>query len=173
MSRLQSNLLDFLEIGELSFELGSRERRALLIVSALPALYAVLKLIELGFLVDGAPYYGFNPPGDMWLRLYGLATFAQTSVAYLGLAVMVIFGIGGMTRPEASWCLMASLSLVVIGLLATSYSTLLYVASVPDDLLRYADWYGRFASSLTVAPLILAVGYAFLAFRGLAPRDGE
>jgi hypothetical protein len=163
-------LVNYLGIGELSFGLEPSQRRALLIISALPALLLVATLTQLGYEIDPSP---FDPFSYNESRVYRVAFLVQAPAAYVGLAVMMIAGIGRIGRSEGSYCFVGAIVFAGLALLSGVYGSMVYALI---DLRHYEsirDWHPDIALKFAGFAGLVAAGYAFLAFRGLAPRDGE
>ncbi len=160
-------LVNYLGIGELSFSLEPPQRRALLIISALPALLLIATLTQLGYEIDVSP---LGPLSFSESRLYRLAVLVQTPAAYVGLAVMMIAGIGRISRPEGSFCFIAAIVLAGLALLSGVYGSMVYTLIVGQDFEVVRDWHADIALQFANPAGLVAAGYAFLAFRGLAPR---
>ncbi len=160
-------LVNYLGIGELTFGLEPRQRRTLLIISALPGILVIATLIQLGYEIDVDPF-SYNES-----RFYRLAVVVQTPAAYVGLAVMMIAGIGRISRSEGSYCFVGAIVFAGLALLAGVYGSMVYTLIDASSFEAVRDWHPQIALKFASYAGLVAAGYAFLAFRGLAPRDGE
>lgn len=163
-----TGLAHYLGIGELTFGLEPRQRRTLLIISVLPLLFLIATLTRLGYEIDVSPYDPFSES-----RLYRLSTVVQTPAAYVGLAVMMIAGIGRISRSEGSFCFVGAIVLAGLAILFGVYGSMVYALIDITDFEAIRDWHPDIALGFANPAGLVAAGYAFLAFRGLAPRDGE
>jgi cytochrome bd-type quinol oxidase subunit 2 len=157
---------DYLGVGELWFEMDQPEKRRFRAACVLPFLAAAALLAT--FLIDV-----FREPDyetyDFWDRLYSFASTVQVPFTYVGVAGLVVLGIGRVTRGQASWALAVALLLILSGITAGMYASLLpFVLSATADA---TDYHIGTAITLSWQSGILAMGFAFLAFRGL--RDSE
>ena len=158
-------LVNYLGIGELSFGLEPRQRRALQIISVLPAILVIATLIQLGYEINVDPFSNNES------RLYRVAFLVQTPAAYVGLAVMMIVGIGRISRSEGSWCFVGAIVFAGMAILSGIYASMVF--ALVDQYTPARDWYGHIALSFASLAGLIAAGYGFLAFRGLAPRAFE
>ena len=165
-----SALVDYLGIGELSFDLEPPERRALLIISALPALLLIATLTQLVYEIDVSP---FNPFSYNESRVYRVAFLVQAPAAYVGLAVMMIAGIGRISRSEGSFCFVGAIVFAGLALLSAVYGSMVYALIEGDDFGAVRDWHADIALRFANPAGLVAAGYGFLAFRGLARRAAE
>ncbi len=167
MQNPATGLAEYLGIGELTFGLEPRQRRALLIISVLPALFLIATLTQLGSEID------FDPFSNNESRVFRLAFLGQAPAAYVGLAVMMIAGIGRISRSAGSFCLVAAMLFAGLALLFAVYGLMVYTLIVGDDFGAVRDWHADIALRFAHPAGLVAAGYAFLAFRGLAPRAAE
>lgn len=163
-------LVDYLGIGELSFDVEPPERRALLIISVLPAIVVIATLTVLGYDIDRSP---FDPSSYDRSFLFRLSGVVPPPAAYAGLAVMMIAGIGRISRSVGSFCFVGALVFAGLSILFGIYASTVYALVDARDFEAIEDWHARLALNFAGLAGIVAAGYAFLAFRGLAPRDGE
>ena len=171
-----SALVDYLGIGELSFDLELPERRALLIISVLPVILLIATLTQLGYEIDRSLFDDRLFPASLSYAdspVYRLAVVVETPAAYVGLAVMMILGIGGITRSEGSWCFLGAIVFAGVALLSGVYGSMVYVLIEPQDYESLQDLHPDIALGFASLAGLVAAGYAFLAFRGLVPGDGE
>lgn len=162
-------LVDYLGIGEPKFDLRRPERRELLVISVLPAILLIATLIQLGYEIEGSPL-------DVSFRdssLYRLSGVVQAPAAYVGLAVMMIAGIGRITRSQASWCLVGAMVFAGLALLSGIYASMFYALIDPRDFQAFQDYQPDIALRFAGFAGLVAAGYGFLAFRGLAPPATE
>lgn len=162
-----TGLAEYLGIGELTFGLEPSQRRTLLIISALPALFLIATLTQLGYEID------FDPFSNNESRVFRLAFLGQAPAAYVGLAVMMIAGIGRISRSAGSFCLVAAMLFAGLALLFAVYGLMVYTLIEGDDFGAVRDWHADIALRFAQPAGLVAAGYAFLAFRGLAPRAAE
>ena len=169
-------LINYLGIGELTFGLKPRQRRALLIISVLPALLVIGTLTQLAYEIDpsrvGDALFD-NSFSYTQSRVYRLSAVVQTPAAYVGLAVMMIAGIGRISRSEGSFCFVGATVFAGLAILSGIYVVMVYVLVDASLYQNVRDWYAHIALNFASLAGLVAAGYAFLAFRGLALRDGE
>ncbi|MCH8815642.1 MAG: hypothetical protein IH957_11250 [Chloroflexi bacterium] len=167
-----TDLAHYLGIGELTFGLEPRQRRALLIISVLPALLLLATLTQLGYEIEGSPFE-FDSFSNNGLRVYRLSGVIQAPSAAAGLAVMMIAGIGRISRSEGSLCFVGTIVFAGLAILSGIYGLMIYVLIDTSEFQNVRDWYAPIALNFASLAGLVAAGYAFLAFRGLAPRAAE
>lgn len=155
---------EYLGIGELSFDLDDHQGRALRMISVLPglALLALLATFLLDIAHDPTPVasYGF------WDRLQTVAAFLQTPLVYIGLAALIVFGIGRVSYELGSYAFAVAAALIAGAFLTAVYASMLYLfLPIRTDP---GDYYLFTATRATFVLGVLAVGYSFLAYRGLS-----
>jgi len=164
-------------VRDLDFRLSRTDRRRLLYASGLPLLVLVgdATLLYLQAFQD-RPFpgvssstvlgSGFDRP-EFWDRLYLFTTGVQTSLLLAAVALLFIYSVSSVPRPQASWAFLVALTFVPLtvffGLLGTVPSLL------SDDAFR--DWYIQVWQGAAFHFGFLAIGYAFLAFRDLSVRQ--
>jgi len=121
-------LVNYLRIGELSF----------LIISALPAILVIAALTQLGYEIDVSPFAPFSYNES---RVYRVAFLVQTPAAYVGLAVMMIAGIGRISRSEGSWCFVGAIVFAGLAILAGVYGSMVYTLIDASSFESIRDWH--------------------------------
>jgi hypothetical protein len=165
MQNPATGLANYLGVGELSFDLEPSQRRWLMVVSVLPAVLIIGLFTQVGYEIDGTPETGSG------LRLYRLATVVQAPAAFVGLGVMVFAGIGRVSRPQASFCLLGAMTFAALAFVAFIFGSST-ITLVDDGRALMTDWHAFAALQFANAGGLVAAGYGFLAFRGLAPDGG-
>ena len=160
-------LVNYLGIGDLSFGLEPRQRRALLIISALPAILVIAALTQLAYEID-VDSFSYNES-----RVHRLSFLVQSPAAYVGLAVMMIAGIGSISRSEGSYCFVGAIVFAGLALVFGVYGSVVWTLVDVREFETVRDLHPDIALKFASFAGLVAAGYAFLAFRGLAPRDGE
>ncbi len=161
------SLVNYLGIGDLSFGLEPSQRRTLLIVSALPVLFLIATLTQLGYEINGSPFSYAES------RVHRLSFLVQSPAAYVGLAVMMIAGIGRIARSEGSWCFLGAISFAGLALVFGVYGSVAWTLVDVREVGTIRDLHPDIALRFATLAGLIAAGYAFLAFRGLAPRAAE
>ena len=170
MQNPATGLAEYLGIGELTFDLEPSQQRTLLIIFALPALLLVAALTQLGYEIEGSPS---DPFSYFDSRVYRLSTVVQTPAAYVGLAVMMIAGIGRISRSEGSFCFVGAIVFAGLAILSGIYGAMVYALIDIRSFATVQDWHPDTVLRFATLAGLIAAGLAFLAFRGLARRDGE
>ncbi len=165
-----SALVDYLGIGELTFGLEPPQRRTLLVISVLPSIFVIATLTQLVFEIEGTPS---DPFSYFDSRVYRLSTVVQAPAAYVGLAVMMIAGIGRISRSEGSFCFVGAIVFAGLAVLTVGYGAMFYALVDIRNFETVRDWHADTALRFANSAGLVAAGYAFLAFRGLAPRAAE
>ena len=167
MQNPATGLAHYLGIGELTFGLEPSQRRTLLVVSALPALFLIATLTQLGYEINGSPFSYEES------RVHRLSFLVQSPASYVGLAVMMIAGIGRIARAEGSWCFLGAISFAGLALVFGVYGSVVWTLVDVREVGTIRDLHPDIALRFATLAGLIAAGWAFLAFRGLAPRDGE
>lgn len=164
-----AGIQDYLGIGELWFELDEREMRMLRIACVLPLL-ALLTLLGT-FLLELFHDSNFQSL-DFWDRLGRWFTVTEVPLIYAGLGGLFVFGIGRISYAQGSWAFAIAVSLIPIGFAAGMYASLVVLLS--DSAFNFDGSY-HLNTALSLAHLsgIFAVGFGFLAFRGLSAGEPE
>ena len=160
----------------MTFGLEPPERRALLIISVLPALFVIGTLIQLAYEIDASLASDAlfdNSFSYLESRVYRLSTVVQTPSAVAGLAVMMIAGIGRISRSEGSFCFVGAIAFAGLAILSGIYASGVVVLVDSSLYQNVQDWYALIALNFAGLSGFVAAGYAFLAFRGLAPPAAQ
>jgi MFS family permease len=161
---------DYLRVGELRFELSEAEWRRLRLISLLPAL--ALLFLAIWFLLETVHEPNASPSIDTWDRLYYFTAVTQGIMGYIGLAVLVVSGIGVVTRGHGAWALAFTIILLFIGFTAGFYASALQLFVGELDTFE-RKYHLNVAISATFTCCLLAAGYAFIAYRGLVASDWD
>jgi hypothetical protein len=166
---------EFIAPLNLIWQLDERSRRRLIQAAALPALLIVAMLIRIPLLIVYSPAEladldEFGAP-ELWQALYRLLTtldiLTPTAVAILFLA-----GLRAWSRAEGSWMLLVGGLLATIAMaFGVLYALVLTVTDdqeVLNDLRVNWLWY-----DITQTFGLLAVGFFFVAYRGLSSPPAE
>ncbi|MEX1195734.1 MAG: hypothetical protein WD904_08755 [Dehalococcoidia bacterium] len=159
---------DYLGIGELSFELDDRDRRSFRVACALPALAILANAAS--FTLDVFRGYGYDS-NEIWRRLDAFSGVVQSPLTYVGLAGLVVFGVGRVSHAQGSWAFAIAILLILAGFAAGFYSSMMFLFAVDADL--YETYHVSHALTCAWQFGTLAVGFAFLAFRGLSSDQAD
>jgi hypothetical protein len=159
MSNVLDGIQDYLGVGELRFDLSARERRNFRIASTMPT--AAILAVTTRLVID---VLGVDYNDEFWDRLATTLLVVEQPLILLGLAALFIFGIGPVTRSQGSWSFVITTFLIFAGFSAGLYATAGF-AVLPDEDIR--DFRLYFAQFFAIDFGLLAIGYAFVAYRGL------
>lgn len=161
-------------IRELDFRLARTDKRRLAIVSGLPALVLIGDLLLLYLQAfQGAPVPGESsfldgtaPETSIWERLYYFTSTIQSPVLFVAVALLFIYAIPVVPRPQACWALLIAVASILLALFFGLLSAL--PRSLTDSGSAIRDWYAEVWVGVAIHASVLAIGYAFLAYRGLS-----
>jgi len=162
-----------LGLPRLDFNIDEHQRGKIMRASVLPSVILMAQLVmlllelyysnsELSF----APGFGSGAP-EIWQRLYALAANIQF-IQVVSLAGLFAAGIFNWNRAEGSWVFAIAVCLSAVSLVLGGGAAILELFTQDPDFLsdiRIFTWQ-RLASTCG----LLAVGYFFLAYRGLASQ---
>jgi len=165
----KSDINAMFQMPRLEFATTRASKKKIVLVSALPFLVfsAILTRLALELVFGGVAFFGLVPDNvpDFWGRL---ALFANGVwyMEHLAVAALFLSGVVRWSRSEASWMLGIGAALSVMAALAGVFNAVASpFANDPDNYndLRLYSW-----SQVTFSLALLAIGYFFLAYRGLA-----
>jgi hypothetical protein len=154
----------------LDLEIDEHSRGKIMRASILPAivLSAAITKFMLQIAIEGVAFSAGDAPRDEWERLHRVVNEAG-HLQYVALAWLFAAGVFQWSRQEGSWMFFVALTLAAVSLISGVALTLIYLLF--DDLRRiYFDLRAPSFESLTVTTGLLAIGYFFLAYRGLASQ---
>lgn len=161
--------LDFLDVGDLSLELDHREKQRIVVASILPFVLLSATLYQLGFEIDQGDRYGLPGGGsEIWYRLSIAACILLSVLPFLCAAILFFHGVAPVSRGLGTWCLAAALSIFGAACLLTAYVGAVEVLVSPLNFFTRADLHYDLAFEAATNCGIVALGYAYLAYRGLA-----
>jgi hypothetical protein len=145
-----------------TFRLGRRERDWLIYISILPLLVIAAIAVELYIRIDlgNATQLGDN------YRFYVASQDIPSLALPVSVAVLFVAGVAPVSKPVASWAALIASVLILIAFVSGAFVTIVDLgasASRFDPTRYYSDVW----RTLSYACGFLAVGYAFLAYRGL------
>lgn len=160
----------------LEFTLTEGDKTRLLYASILPSILLAANLIglaldiyygdELVFVGGGSGFFPGGPVPEFWQRVYNIAEILS-GVGVIALAGLFIAGIPRVSRGVGSWAAgIAMLSLAVAGCFMAGAAFVLGVLELPSDTIQ--DLRVHLWVSWSHDAGLIAVGYAFLAYRGLS-----
>jgi hypothetical protein len=166
----------FFGIGRLDFRLTKGDRRRLLYASALPALVILCDLIL--FLLQsfkGIPYTR-NPSADfgsgLWWHIHSFTSVIEPALTPLSVGLLLMFSIYPVSRPQGSLAFAIAAAFLALSAgfaILSAFPTTLYDAN--ESFKIEIDWYAVNSRLFAQDFGFLAIGYAFLAYRGLSPKD--
>jgi hypothetical protein len=145
-----------------TFRLSGRERDWLIYISILPLIVIAAIAIELYIRIDSG---NLTQLGDTY-RFYVASQVIAALAVPISVAVLFVAGVTPVSRPVASWAALIAFVLILTALVSGAFVTVVVLgATASFDLNRY---YSDVWRTLSSACGFLAVGYAFLAYRGLS-----
>jgi hypothetical protein len=159
--------LDALGIGALSLELAPGERQRIMIASAPPAVLLFATLYQLGFQIDQGDQL-LPTAGEEWRRLNAAASILVAVLPFLSAGLLFCHGVGPVSRGLGTWCLVVTLSLFGVSGLLIAYVSAIEILVSPFNFYTRADLHPGLGSDAATNCAIVALGYAYLAYRGLA-----
>ena len=151
----------------LDFTLTDESRERILWASFIPFALLCAMLIDLSLdLYFGRPAFPFHGPPEGWQRVQNASRAISGLLPFISLAVLFLASISRWSRAEASWMLAIGVVLIVAAVAAGAATTAIRVFALDStklfDLRFYTwmQWTQNFG--------LLAVGYCFIAYRGLA-----
>ena len=175
--RFIDRIAAWFDIRALDFRLSRVDRRRLVLVSSLPALVLVGDILlfylqafhDTPFPAESTLLDGTDPGTSTWERLYHFASGMQTPVVLIAVALLFVYSIAAVPRSQASWALVVTVNMVCLSFVLALLSAL--PRSLADSSSAIRDWYVQISAGLAFHLGFLAIGYAFLAFRGLSVRQ--
>ena len=154
-------------VTNLDFRLTKDSRQRILSVSFLPFVVLCAMLVNLSLdLYFGRAASPFNLPPEGWQRILNASDTLSGVLPFISLAVLFLAGISRWSRAEGSWMLVAGVGFIIASLAAAAVATAIRAVELDSakqfDLRVYiwARWAANFG--------MLAVGYCFVGYRGLA-----
>jgi hypothetical protein len=145
-----------------TFRLSGRERDWLIYISILPLLVIAAIAIELYMRIDS---------GNLQLtdtyRFYVASQVIASLAVPISVAVLFVAGVTPVSRPAASWAALIAFVLILIALVSGAFVTVV-VLGTPASSFDFSRYYSDVWQTLSSTCGFLAVGYAFLAYRGLS-----
>jgi hypothetical protein len=158
-------------IGDIDFRLSRTDRNRLMYASIFPAVILVGSLVSL--LIDmsySGNTFSFDRTIPWWSRVDAVIGTVTSPLLPLAVALLFLFSIYPASRALGAW----SFVLVAVFLIATTCLAILgalpFVFKGGDAIYR-DDWYRSHLADFANEFAYLAIGYAFLAFRGLSVRQ--
>lgn len=157
----------FFGIGRLDFDQTEGDERRLIYASALPLLVIVgdIALIMLQ-LFKSTPY---DTDYTTWWWSYVFITTVQGPLLPAAIVGLVLFSIYPVNRPQASFAFVLTLLLLLVGTALGLLSAILRV--VIQNPASEKTWLASIWQAFAYDLCFLAIGYAFLAYRGLSTQD--
>jgi hypothetical protein len=158
---------------ESSLSVGDRDR--MILVSVLPAVSIILLFVALAMDIGfDSRSFDFNNPPDEWAtRIDNAATYAATFLSRLAVAVMFLAGVRPATRQLGSWATVFAGALLVAAVSSAAFVVFVYL-DTSANALAFDRYYLFTWEELATMTGFMAVGYTFLAYRGLsAPEPGR
>ena len=166
----------FFGIGPLEYRISRSEARRVAMASALPALVLICDLIlALLQIVKHIPLdYGSSSLRDadygtsFWWHLFNLSNATQEVALPFAVALLFAFSIHPVSRGAGTLAVVISTLLLTVGVALGLIS-----AIVPGLYGRFSrapesDWYVHIWTQISLACGFLAIGYVFMAYRGLS-----
>ena len=173
MSTLQS-LARRIGLPGLEFEIDEYSRGKIMRASILPFAIVLAILtrtaLEIIYGQNLRFFYSANITNipDSWWWVYKVA-YAIPSIEWVALASLFLLGIGRWRRNEATWMLLVAATLAWIAFLAAIYTAVAYI--VLDNTASVGKVRANSVGALAYEFSLLSIGYAFIAYRGLAVRE--
>jgi hypothetical protein len=155
------------EADRLSLSLSRHDCLLLLTASLFPVLVVALVVYRLGYEIDNNNYLIGFPP-SAWLDLYRFAGTTIEVASYLGMGILFLHGAARISRGVGTWALLAALSLAAFAAASGLYGGLYYLTANLSEFDTRSSWHLEWALTAAEHLGFLAVGYAYLAYRGLA-----
>jgi hypothetical protein len=145
-----------------TFRLSGRERDWLIYISILPLLVIATIAIELYIRIDSG---NFTQLADNYRFYLASQTIANLALP-ISVAVLFVAGVAPVSRPMASWAALIASVLILIALVSGAFVTVVVFGTSASGLPN--RYYSDVWRTLSDAVGFLAIGYAFLAYRGLS-----
>jgi hypothetical protein len=160
--------------------LSTETRKRVLWVSVVPLLVLAMHMlhygIEANYDIRGYYYGGVllngaeEPIPNSWRHLYNFTGTAATPLLVFAAPLLFLFGVERVTRQEGSWYLLIAAGLALVGLAMSLVPPILYLVYEPVNP-SLEDWRTDIFFTLGTSAGSLALGYAFLAYRGLSRQQ--
>lgn len=147
-----------------TFRLSSRERDWLIYISILPLLVIAAIAFELYIRIHSG---NLNQLLADNYRLYAVSQTIASLALPISVAILFVAGVAPVSRPMASWTALLASILILIALVSGAFVTVVILGS-PASSLDPSRYYSDVWRALSYSCGFLAVGYAFLAYRGLS-----
>jgi hypothetical protein len=163
-SRFLQRIADFLGAGRLDFDQREADERRLIYASALPLL---VLLIDVGFLLLQAlkdiPYRATDY-GNWW-RLYVFLSTISGPLLVASVVTLILFAIYPVTRPQGSFAFLLAILLLICAAALVLFAAIVRAAEISGS--AETDFLAPIWQNFGYDFCFLAIGYAFIAFRGL------
>lgn len=156
----------------LTFKMSSSEARLFMLVSAIPLFLVVANIANIVIEEEWHPYF-FSVDGDpeaprLAQRLNAFFTVALFTGNYVGLATLLVAGIGLPSRAVGSWSAVFSVAAWLGAFACWMYSSMPYLFEDINGNNFGQDLRLEYAINAATTFAFIAAGYAFLAFRGMS-----
>lgn len=109
---------------------------------------------------------------DEWVtRIYFFTSAVEGALVVAAVASLFLLGIGSISRAQASWALLLASTFFVAAISGGIFSGLPYLVKDDNDPSFFTGWYSMEIRNTAYVLGSLAIGYAFLAYRGLSAQD--
>jgi hypothetical protein len=151
------------------------DRDRMIVVSLLPvlsiALLFVSLIMQIGF--DGSQF-SFDPddaPPDWPRRIDGAASYAAGFLSLLSITLLFIAGTRDTSRQLGSWAAAFGGLMIITAAGSAAFVVFVYLETSANSF-DIDKWYVYTWAQLAYITGLIAVGYAFLAYRGLTTPGG-
>ena len=165
----------FFGVGPLYFRFTKGDRRRLIYASAFPALVILCDVIL--FLLQafkGIPYstQPFDFGSDLWWHIHSFISIIEPILTPLAVGLLLMFSIHPVSRPQGSLAFAIAAAFLALSAgfaILAAFPTTLY--SDNGSFKIQTDRYAANSRAFSHDFGFLAIGYAFLAYRGLSSQD--
>jgi hypothetical protein len=165
------SLAQRLGLPPLDFDLGEHSRGKIMRASIMPAIALAVQgtILSLGIKYERLELVGIVPDSgapEIWQHIYRLASEIQF-VEILSLASLFAAGLYRWTRSEGTWSLVIGVLLTTVGLVVASGVAIVHLVT-EESVVGYFQGFSWLSLARTCG--LLAIGYFFLAYRGLTSQ---
>ena len=152
-----------------TFRLSGRERDRLIYISMLPLLVIAAIAFELYIRIHSGNLTALLADN---YRLYAVSQTIASLALPISVAILFVAGVAPVSRPAASWTALIASVLILIALVSGAFVTIVVLGSTASNF-DPSRYYSDVWRTLSYSCGFLAVGYAFLAYRGLSRPPGR
>lgn len=153
---------DYFGMPELSFHLDRRSRDRLFTVSFFPFMAVAMVFIDL--YIDVFQGDSVTGPSEAWRTVSRVAETINGVALVTSGAILFFAALSRWTRDEASWMLATGVAMTALAIVLGAISAVILATTEGDFV---SDWRPYFWLRFATVFGALAVGYFFVAFRGL------